>query len=105
MDQDSIQESAMKRRFTVSDIASASCIARSSQENIQKVEENLRKVSPDLHVTDGTIASGENQQKIQTMRELALEHKRTVLPGEVMTDEDAWQWANADLVFGGFSPV
>ena len=96
----------MTRRYRLADIASESYITRCSSNDIQKIEKILQNITPDTKVTDGYISLTENKKfQVYTMRELALAHKMSVLDDEIMSDTDAWGWANADLVFGRFYPV
>lgn len=101
-----ISDESMKKRFTLSEIASSSYIDRCNIKDVQELEQLLQRVTPNLRVTNGYIDEKTSTTAIiYTMKELAIVHKETKSPEEHMSDEDAWLWANCDIVFGGFAPV
>jgi hypothetical protein len=91
------------RRFTLEEIASTDAIARWAQANalhVAVLRATLATITPDTVVTDD---GGEPR----TMSALANEHRSTAHHSDhhPMSEEQAWEWAVRDLVFGGFRPV
>jgi hypothetical protein len=98
-----VSERHAPRRFTLEDLASADFIARwtaTDPAGVAALRAILATITPETRVAD-------DSSEARTLAALAEDHRATAHESghHPMSDDDAWEWAVRDLVFGGFAPV